>query len=216
MQTLFLGVIGMMIILCSPKAATLVSREDQAAEKPGQVREIKLSEKLMTRVGDGRKGLSRLLDAARPTIGTPYKWGGTQLEEGIDCSNYTWQLYRKVGLPYKRFLGTMVLSRLKRANGLRSVPFDEARAGDLLVYGYRDDENHWFGHVVILIDKSGDFTGHKGLVLGAHGKPVSSVQFITYTGFEEGFFKEPRMRLCNVLRVDDMIVSQEDLILCSR
>jgi hypothetical protein len=203
-QNLLFGVIGMMIVSCSPQAATLISREDQVKEKSGQVHEIKLSDEFMMRVGDATNGLNRLLDAARPTIGTPYKWGGTQLEEGIDCSNYTWQLYRKVGFPYKRFLGTMVLSRLKRANGLRSVSFEDARAGDLLVYGYRDDENHWFGHVVILIDKSGEITGHKGLVLGAHGKPVSSFQFITFTGFEEGFFKEPRMRLCNVLRVDDL------------
>jgi arylsulfatase A-like enzyme len=29
--------------------------------------------------------ISFSLDAARPTIGTLYKWGGTQLEEGIDC-----------------------------------------------------------------------------------------------------------------------------------
>ena len=204
MQTLLLWVIGMLIVSCSPEAATLTSREDQAKEKPGQVHEIKLSEELITQIGRGKKGLSRLLEAAQPTIGTPYIWGGTQLEKGIDCSNYTWQLYRKVGFSYKRFLGTTVLSRLKRANGLRSVPFQDARPGDLLVYGYRDDENQWYGHVVVLIDKTGETTGHKGLVLGAHGKPISSVQFITYTGFEEGYFKEPRMRLCNVLRVEDM------------
>jgi len=140
------------------------------------------------------------MQAAQPTIGVPYRWGGTRLLEGIDCSNYTWQLYRSLGLGYARFLSTKVMSRLTRANGLRRVSFEEAAPGDLLIYGHQPEKGSWNGHVVILIDKDGSFTGHPGLTLGAHGGAVNAVQYITYSGFEEGFFKEPRMRLVNVLR----------------
>ena len=55
---------------------------------------------------------------------------------------------------------------------------------------------------MILIDKDGETTGHKGLVLGAHGPPVDQVQFITFTGFEDGYYRSPQRRLRNVLRVE--------------
>jgi cell wall-associated NlpC family hydrolase len=124
------------------------------------------------------------------------------MNEGVDCSGYTWQLYRSLGWAYDRFLGTMELSKLTRANGLHQISFEDARAGDLLVYGYRDKAGRWRGHVVILVDKDGGITGHKGLVLGAQGGSVGEVQYVTFTGFDKGYFKDPQMRLANVLRVD--------------
>ena len=93
-------------------------------------------------------------------------------------------------------------SRLDRANGLRKIAFEDALAGDLLVYGYRDEAGRWRGHVVILVDKDGGTTGHRGLVLGAHGGSVDEVHYVTFTGFDNGYFKDPQMRLVNVLRVD--------------
>ena len=124
------------------------------------------------------------------------------MDEGIDCSNYTWQLYRSLGMGYERFLSTRALAGLERDNGLHKISFEDALAGDLLVYGYRDEAGKWRGHVVILVDKDGDTTGHRGLVLGAHGGSVDEVQYVTFTGFEDGYFKDPQMRLVNVLRVD--------------
>jgi len=167
------------------------------------VQVVPATESLLRRASQGGETMGKLLKAARPTIGVPYHWGGTRLEKGIDCSNYTWQLYRSVGLPYDRFRSTMSMSYLRRDNGLRRVTFQEAMPGDLLVYGYRDAKKRWHGHVVILVDKDGKLTGHKGLVLGAHGGEVGEVQFVTFKGFEEGYFKEPEMRLCNVLRVEE-------------
>jgi len=168
----------------------------------GQIRVIPATDALVTQAAATGDTIGRLLKAARATIGVPYRWGGAQLEKEIDCSNYTWQLYRKIGLPYDRFLSTLQLATLKRSNGLYKIPFDEAEAGDLLVYGYRGTDKRWRGHVVILVDRDGRSTGHKGLVLGAHGGSVGEVQFVTFAGFEAGYFKDPRMRLCNVLRLD--------------
>ena len=155
---------------------------------------------LMNRAGTANDTIDKLLDTAKPSIGIDYVWGGTKLNKGIDCSNFTWQVFRKAGLPYERFLSTMTLARHRKGNGLRSISFNEARPGDLLVYGYRDHRKKWHGHVVILVDKDGRTTGHKGLVLGAHGGDIMEVQLVTYAGFEKNYFKEPRLKLCNVLR----------------
>ncbi|MEM9158729.1 MAG: NlpC/P60 family protein [Verrucomicrobiota bacterium] len=163
---------------------------------------VPATEWMMKRASEANSVIRRVIEEAKPTIGVPYVWGGTKLQKGIDCSNYTWQLYRSAGFNYERFLGTMVMSRLQDSYGLRTVSFEEAVPGDLLVYGYRDASNKWHGHVVILVDKDGSLTGRKGLMLGAHGRPVNAVQFVTSDGFEKGYFKQPKMKLCNVLRVE--------------
>ncbi len=90
------------------------------------------------------------------------------------------------------------MSRIYRHGALSRIPFKAAQAGDLLVYGYTKD-GQWYGHVVILIDKDGQRSGIKGLTLGAHGGEIQAVRYITYQGFESGYFKHPRMKLVNVL-----------------
>jgi len=184
------------VMTASPTAA------GPAPETAQTVQIVPASDALLEAAAKGGDRIRRLIDAAKPTIGVPYEWGGSQLQKGVDCSNYTWRLCRKTGLRYDRYLNTRALSRLTEAHGLRQIPHEEAAPGDLLVYGYWDATNKWHGHVVILVDQDGRNTGHKGLVLGAHGPPVDEVQFITFTGFDEGFYKTPQKRLHNVLRVD--------------
>jgi len=161
---------------------------------------VPASEKLLSRAAAGGPTIRRILSAAKPTIGTPYQWGGTDLTSGIDCSNYTWLLYRSIGVPYERYIRTQVLATMSGDAAFSQTTFERAQPGDLLVYGYRDSAGAWHGHVVILVDKTGHDTGHRGLVLGAQGSPVSAVQFVTFDGFEQGYFKTPEMRLLNVLR----------------
>lgn len=162
---------------------------------------VRLSEWRMNHISKKDERVKAILDVARPSLGVPYKWGGTQMTKGIDCSNFTWQLFRKMGFPYERFIGTQNLANWKKGNGLRKIDFDAAEPGDLLVYGYSKGKK-WYGHVVVLIDLDGLHSGHKGLVLGAHGGDVDQVAFITYDGFNEGYYKNPRMKLVNVLRAE--------------
>ena len=122
------------------------------------------------------------------------------MTSGIDCSNFTWLLYRSIGVPNDHYIRTQELATLSRTAAFRQTSFTDAQPGDLLVYGYRDAAGAWHGHVVILVEKTGDLTGRKGLVLGAHGTPVSAVQLVTFDGFEQGWFKTPDMRLLSVLR----------------
>ena len=202
MRFVFSLAIGCMSLLGVLDAAEPPPAAGRAVPVVGKIRVVPATDSLVRKAAAGDETIHRLLETALPTIGVPYRWGGTQLQKGIDCSNYIWQLYRAIGRPYDRFLSTTALSRLKRSNGLRKISFEDAVAGDLLVYGYRDEAKRWRGHVVILVDKDGSTTGHKGLVLGAHGGTVDEVQFVTFTGFDDGYFKSPKMRLCNVLRVD--------------
>ena len=202
--------IALLVLQNGSVAPSLSPSSVKSDVEPGLIRVVPATDLLVKNAGRGHETLRRLLAAAKPTIGVPYKWGGTELKKGIDCSNYTWQLFRGIGMPYDRFLSTMALSRLRRSNGLQSIAFEDAEPGDLLFYGYREHTKRWHGHVVILIDKDGRATGHKGLVLGAHGRPVSAVQFVTFTGFDDEYFRSPEMRLCNVLRVDDSNAENEN------
>lgn len=189
------------LLIGAVTAADVAPLEARSDARAGQIRVVPASDRLLRKAAEREDTLGRLLKAAQPTIGVPYKWGGTRMDKGVDCSNYTWQLYRSLGTEYDGFLSTMAMSRLQRANDLRKISFEEALPGDLLVYGHRDRVGRWRGHVVILVDKEGDITGHKGLVLGAHGASIGEVQYVTYTGFDKGYFKDPQMRLANVLRV---------------
>lgn len=84
----------------------------------------------------GDAGLGRqIADYGCQFIGNPYVYGGTSLTSGTDCSGFTQAVFAHFGvrLPRdstsQRFVGT-------------SVPYEEARAGDLICYA---------GHVAIYI-----------------------------------------------------------------
>lgn len=188
----------------APTSSTTPSRDADRDAGPGSsspaITIVPVSDTLMSQAAAGGATIRALMTAAKPTIGKPYKWAGSDMTRGVDCSNYTWLLYRSIGVPYERYIRTKTLATLRDNAGFRQTTFADALPGDLLVYGYNDDSGEWHGHVVILVDKTGHLTGHKGLVLGAHGTPVSSVRFVTTPGFEQGWFREPEMRLLNVLR----------------
>lgn len=164
------------------------------------VQKITLSQSQLARLKQTNPLVDSLVRESLSSIGTPYKWGGSNLKKGIDCSNFTWQLYQKIGLPYDRYLGTQFMSRIHRNGPFKRITFKESRPRDLLVYGYSSNKQ-WHGHVVILMDKDGKQTGIKGLTLGAHGGKINAVQYITYEGFNAGYFKHPRLKLVNVLRI---------------
>ncbi|MDB6028526.1 MAG: hypothetical protein JWM68_4749 [Verrucomicrobiales bacterium] len=201
-----IGCLSLFPLLRAAETNTLTSTPPEigAASATQEITVVSLSDAAVEKAATSGETIGKLLKEVPPTIGVTYRWGHSDLENGIDCSNYTWQLFKKVGLTYERYLNTLKMSTLKKGHGLHQVTFEEAAPGDLLVYGYRDDKDKWHGHVVIAIDVDGSTTGYTGLVLGAHGGAVGKVQFVTYKGFKSGYFRDQRLRLCNVLRSDDV------------
>ncbi len=135
-------------------------------------------------------------------IGVPYVWGGDSWNIGIDCSHYTRHIYRDAGVDYGPYRVTKQLKDIDENRYFKAVSWEDARPGDLLVYGYTNlFTGKWHGHVVILIDKNySSFFAKHGLVMGSHGKV--GVQFITYFGFPN-FYRFPFYRLRKILRVKD-------------
>lgn len=77
-------------------------------------------------------------------IGTPYKWGGNDLNRGIDCSGFVQQLFGNIGIDLPRTAAEQALVGQKIARA------EDLRAGDRLYF--------W--------DKKRGKIGHTGIYLG--------------------------------------------------
>ncbi|GAB6081255.1 NlpC/P60 family protein [Desulfuromonas carbonis] len=84
------------------------------------------------RIARGAPGDLRteLVRTARRFLGVPYRWGGTDAEEGFDCSGLTLVCYRLNGLDLPR------VSRSQFQAG-RRVAKTELRPGDLVFFATR-------------------------------------------------------------------------------
>ena len=61
-------------------------------------------------------------------VGRPYVLGGVSLTNGIDCSGFTMQIYRQIGLDLPHF------AQSQQRYG-REIPFGQEKAGDLVFFG---------------------------------------------------------------------------------
>ncbi len=68
-------------------------------------------------------------------VGNPYRWGGTSLTKGADCSGFTQSVFEKYGIDIPR------TSREQAVSG-RRVDIDELRPGDLIFYRRNGNINH--------------------------------------------------------------------------
>ncbi|WP_046077889.1 MULTISPECIES: C40 family peptidase [unclassified Halomonas] len=65
-----------------------------------------------------------ILSEARQSLGTPYRFGGTDAS-GLDCSGLVQRVYSRAGIP---------VPRTSRRQFEQLPPIDEARPGDLLFF----------------------------------------------------------------------------------
>lgn len=68
-------------------------------------------------------------------VGNPYVWGGTDLNNGIDCSGFTMKIYEHFGYKLPHFSGAQAFCG-------KSVSFGKIEIGDIVVYA---------GHVGIYV-----------------------------------------------------------------
>lgn len=71
---------------------------------------------------------------AKKFVGNPYRYGGTSLTKGADCSGFTQSVYKKFGISLPR------TSSEQRSAGKKVSGLKNAKAGDLICY---------YGHVAI-------------------------------------------------------------------
>jgi len=67
-----------------------------------------------------------ILASAKQALGTPYQWGGTSLESGVDCSGLVQVAYQAAGIDVPRTSNQQYQALDHR---------EQARPGDLLFFG---------------------------------------------------------------------------------
>ena len=69
-----------------------------------------------------------ICEYARQFVGNPYRWGGTSLTKGADCSGFTLSVYAKYGV-------SLPHSSKAQANCGERIDLSELQPGDLVFYG---------------------------------------------------------------------------------
>ena len=69
-----------------------------------------------------------ICEYARQFVGNPYKWGGTSLTNGADCSGFTLSVYANYGV-------SLPHSSKAQANCGTRIDLSELQPGDLVFYG---------------------------------------------------------------------------------
>ena len=120
-------------------------------------------------------------------LGTPYKWGGSDLVKGIDNSHFVSAVFKKAGLKCpappvtnQENHGTLVHMNpdMKTVflNGKKVRPdksiasFDRLKPGDRLIYQWKMDQSSGSRHTAIYI---GSYQGQKHMMVHALSKGVS-------------------------------------------
>ena len=81
------------------------------------------------RYGKGVKDIQmEICEYARQFVGNPYRWGGTSLTKGADCSGFTLSVYANYGV-------SLPHSSKAQANCGTRIDVSEVQPGDLVFYG---------------------------------------------------------------------------------
>lgn len=96
---------------------------------------------------------AKLVKYAKKFVGNPYVWGGNSLTNGVDCSGFVIQVYKKFNLSVNE------RTAQNEYNGSKKIDKNSLKPGDLVFYGSSTSD---IGHVAI-------YTG-KGKIVHAKGK----------------------------------------------
>ena len=110
----------------SSSSSTSTSKRPTTSKKPIPTK--KPSTTGTSSSSSSSKSGSAVANYALQFVGNPYRWGGTSLTNGADCSGFTMSVYRHFGISLPR-------TSSSQAGAGRSVSLSSLQAGDLLFYG---------------------------------------------------------------------------------
>lgn len=99
-----------------------------------EVKEIEIKE-VETKASQTTKA-DEIVNYAKRFVGNPYRYGGTSLTTGTDCSGFTQQIMKHAGISLQRSSAAQYAS-----NGVK-VSTNNLQPGDLLFYGYGSNVSH--------------------------------------------------------------------------
>lgn len=87
---------------------------------------------------------NQIVEYAKQFLGTPYSWGGTDLNGGVDCSGFVYAVMNYFGISLNRSSSAMV------SNGI-AIDKSELQAGDLVFFDTTGVNDGNISHVGIYI-----------------------------------------------------------------
>jgi cell wall-associated NlpC family hydrolase len=109
----------------------------------------------------------QVISYGRQFLGTPYRWGGTSLSKGVDCSGFVYSVYNHFGVYLNRSSASMAAG-----NGVR-VSKSNLQKGDLLFFDTSGGNNGRVSHVGIYMG-NGQFI-HSSSSRNSWGVTISSL-----------------------------------------
>jgi cell wall-associated NlpC family hydrolase len=93
---------------------------------------------------DKSRRVGKVVDRAHELIGVPYRWGGTSVSKGFDCSGLLFYLFRsEAGIIIPRNTTSMLNSKAK------TIPRHNLKTGDAVFFKHNGDSR--MKHVGIYI-----------------------------------------------------------------
>lgn len=106
----------------------------------------------ITTIATGNTTPAQLVAYARTFIGTPYKYGSTDPQQGFDCSGFITYTFNHFNIAVPR-------SSVDFTNVSHEILLKEAKPGDLILFTGTDSTIKTVGHMGILVTSATE--GHK-------------------------------------------------------
>jgi cell wall-associated NlpC family hydrolase len=102
----------------------------------------KMVSKIAINTGNVQPG--QLVEFAKTLIGVRYKYGSTDPRQGFDCSGFITHVFNHFDIAVPR-------SSIDFTDVGRTVPYDSAKAGDLILFTGTDSTEQHVGHMGIVV-----------------------------------------------------------------
>jgi cell wall-associated NlpC family hydrolase len=129
----------------------------------------------ITHIETGKTTPDELVNFACSLAGTPYKYGSADPKQGLDCSGFVTYVFNHFNIMVPR-------TSLDFTPVQKSIPLQEARLGDLILFTGTDSANRTVGHMGIISSISGE---PLRFMHSTSGKNEGVVE----TDFQTGYYK---------------------------